>query len=95
MSQVEFNEEGKSASMLYAKFQASNEVPTLVRWLMSSGVAKSAGQANVYLIGIMLISLVTTGIVVYNMNSVPTKKFSDAQIKVLEENMRNIQSQQI
>ena len=93
MSQVEFNDENKNSSLLYAKFQSSNELPTLVRWIMSAGLAKTPEAANAILIGIAIVAVAVTGIVVYRMNSGgAVQKLTPAQQQAMEQAMRNMQN---
>ncbi|HEY4503644.1 MAG TPA: hypothetical protein VJJ28_00845 [Candidatus Paceibacterota bacterium] len=64
MSNVEFNDEQKVSS-LYAKFQSSNELPTLVRWIMRIGLAKTPSTANAILLGIAVLSVIATIVIFY------------------------------
>lgn len=65
MSQVEFNDEQRRASLLYSKIQSSSEVPTLVRWVMSTGIAKTPEAANGVLLTLAVISLLIGGYLMY------------------------------
>ncbi len=61
---VEFNDE-KRPSILYARFQSSNEQPGLVRWLLSTGIVKTSDQANRVFIIVIIAALVVTGVILY------------------------------
>lgn len=87
MSNVEFNDENK-ASMLYSKFQSSNEQPALVRWLLKIGLAKTPEQANMILICIAVVAVIATGIILYQTNGGGGgSKLTPAQLKLMQQNM--------
>lgn len=72
MSTVEFQEGGENfgsssnnKSMLYSRFQASSDLPKLVRWLLDKGIVKTEAQANVVLLCIMGFFIIATLVVVF------------------------------
>ena len=93
---VEFNDEMKP-SVLYSRFQASNQQPTLVRWILASGLVKTQSQANAVLLVIMCTAFILTGIVIYRMNAGGGggggTKPSPEQIRAMEAQMRQNASQ--
>ena len=91
---VEFNDENK-ASVLYAKFQSSNQQPALVRWLMSSGVVKTAAQANTFLVVLVIAIFAVSGFIFYQSNGGGgSSKLTPAQIQVMEQAMNHAPSTQ-
>ena len=56
MSEVEFDNSESQSKMLYSKWQASNEQPMMVRWLINKGIVKNAAQANMILLGIAIVA---------------------------------------
>jgi hypothetical protein len=52
---VQFNEENQNSSVLYGKFERSNQPPGMVNMLMKMGVVKSANQAKYVLLGLVVI----------------------------------------
>lgn len=85
MSQVDFNDEHK-ASVLYSRFQPSQEMPTLVRWIMKIGIANTPRGANAVLLGVAVLAFILTGVVIYKMNSgVKAPKFTPQQIQMMSQ----------
>lgn len=66
MGSVEFNDEGGAGrpSLLYSKFQASNQSPKMVAWLKNHGLVKDDSQANGILLGITITAVVLTIVVI-------------------------------
>jgi|GEM_PF-2964692 len=62
---VEFNDE-HNASFIASKMQSGPEEPRLVKWLISSGLASSADQANKILVGVTIVCLILA-VVIYKM----------------------------
>jgi hypothetical protein len=57
MSGVEFEGESQNNGASYNKWQGStNDQPTMVRWLMARGIAKTVAGANQILIGIAVVA---------------------------------------
>lgn len=72
MSQVEFQEGGENfgnptpnKSVLYSRFQASSDLPRMVRWLLDKGIVKTQAQANMVLFGIMCFFIVATLVTIF------------------------------
>jgi hypothetical protein len=62
---VEFNDESQKATFLYAKIQASNQSPALVRWLVEYKIVGSTKQANNLLIGLIIVCVAAGVFVLY------------------------------
>ncbi len=92
MSQVDFNDEHK-ASVLYSRFQSSEQVPTLVQWVMKMGLAKTPTVANAILLGIAVVAAITAGIIFYNLNGGGGNKRTLEQQKAFERSISGNSSQ--
>ena len=67
MGSVEFNDEGGAGkpSLLYSKFQASNQSPRMVAWLKERGLVKDDSQANGILLGVAITAFVLMLVVIF------------------------------
>jgi len=52
MSKIEFEED---KNMLYSRFEASSKVPKIIEFVVKTGIAKDANQANMVLLGIVVL----------------------------------------
>lgn len=84
MSQVDFNNEN-NPSVLYSRFQSSSEAPGIVRWMMSSGVAKTREKANMFLLAIAIIAVLVAIFLVYKMNSGGQRTFTPQQLQEIKQ----------
>ncbi len=89
MSQVEFNEEN-SPSILYAKFQSSNEPPGMVKWLVTKGIAKDASQANMILLVTMVAAIILTAIIFYKFVIGGSSKITPQELQIMHSVHQNM-----
>lgn len=87
---VEFNDEHEQqkASLLYAKFQSSAQLPRLEQWLIGKGIVKTPGQANMLLLGIAICALLAAGVIAFTMNRPQLDNLTPEQQRI-EEISRN------
>ena len=79
----QFEDENK-APLLYARLQSSNELPPLVQWLLSRGIAKTPQKAIGLLVVVIIVAIVISVIILYRTNarSAGTKLTSE-QLKLM------------
>ena len=80
---VEFDDQRK-ASALYAKFQSSDQEPALVRWVISSGIVKTADQANIVLVAITILALILAVVIFYKTNAPANSGFTPEQLQSIQ-----------
>ncbi|MDO8408318.1 MAG: hypothetical protein Q7S95_03750 [bacterium] len=61
--QIQFEGEEQSGSILYSRFERSVQVPRMVRWVLSMGIAKSAQAADYVLLAVATGAIVLAFIV--------------------------------
>jgi len=58
MENVEFENELSNKRVLYGKFESSSTRPGLVSFLMKKNIVKTEGQANIILLGVVIVCAV-------------------------------------
>ena len=67
---VQFEDENKG-SFLYGHFERGTEPPGMVKLVMKTGIVKTPMQANLVLVGFIVLALAFTGYQVWSMVSGP------------------------
>ncbi len=60
MVDVQFEGESSERKILYSRIEPSAKAPRMVQWLIKAKLAKTNSQANIILIGLAMVMIVTT-----------------------------------
>ena len=72
--QIQFEGEGQEQSLLYGRFERSAQVPTMVRWALSTGVVKDEHGAKYLLLAVVVLAVLSAIMVLsfFGSSSTPT-----------------------